>query len=547
MKKIRIFLLLAVITLLISSCEKNFDPKIYGALLSTNFPKTESDYEAYLMTCYLPFQGTWRYYLSLSSGEYGLYIVQGSFKIFDATSDYTAPAILKAGSLGGNYREMTQGNYNNCIFYPRVLGGDNTPDIGKIRDITRFTEIIGTIEDATILSDAKKKNFLGEARLLRGLMMCYLLHAYGPVPVILDPALVGNLEAEQNLVRPTLTEMTEWITADLEFAIANMATTAVVGRYTANYARFCLMRHYLNEGSYMPGYYDKSIELYNQLKNSGYSLFTAGGVNAYADQFKIANKFNKEVIMAVSTSSTATGGNTTGNFHPIDKYCVPSDASKYVDVANTIPTPFVNLGGGWGQAFNVSPLYYDTYESGDTRKNVILTSYVKSDAARTLITRADIGTGWSGFIINKYPVPADIVNGYRANDIPLARWADVLLMYAEAIARKTQAVPTGEALQGVNDVRSRAGLGPLSGAAIASYDGFMGALLEERGHEFLYEGFRKIDLIRFNKYRHNLTAIKGIAPTHQYIPLPDFIVQQAASYGKTLEQYYERPGYASDL
>ena len=173
-----------------------------------------------------------------------------------------------------------------------------------------------------------------------------------------------------------------------------------------------------------------------------------------------------------------------------------------------------------------------------------MTSYVKNDANRTLITRADIGTAWTGFIINKYPVEID--NPFQPTDIPLARWADVLLMYAEAVARKNQSVPTGEAMKAVNDVRARAGLSPLSGSAVESYQGFMDALLMERGHELMYEGCRKIDLIRFNKYRHNCRIYKGFEPTHQYIPLPNYAIQQAESYGKTLTQYYERPDYALD-
>jgi len=44
-----------------------------------------------------------------------------------------------------------------------------------------------------------------------------------------------------------------------------------------------------------------------------------------------------------------------------------------------------------GQCFNVAPAYYDAYEAGDTRRNVILTSYVVNDANRTVITRDDIG------------------------------------------------------------------------------------------------------------------------------------------------------------
>jgi starch-binding outer membrane protein, SusD/RagB family len=71
--------------------------------------------------------------------------------------------------------------------------------------------------------------------------------------------------------------------------------------------------------------------------------------------------------------------------------------------------------------------------------------------------------------------------------------------------------------------------------------------LMERGHELFYEGHRKIDLVRFNKYRRNCILYKGLTPTHQYMPLPNFAVQQAESYGKTLVQTFERPGFAQDI
>lgn len=541
MKNKIIYSIVLAVALLFSSCEKNFEPQIYGKLFTTNFPKSESDYEAYMMTCYVPFSVNWGYSLT-GSWQHNFFVSEGGImRLFDATSDYCAPWAVN--TWGGSWLKLTQANYADCVFYGRGSTGDPS-HFEKVRDITRFTEIIGGLEEATVLSDTKKKNFLGEARLLRGMMMYYLLHLYGPVPVILDPLMVGDTDAEQNMERPTLEQMTQWITADLEYAAANMASAAPKGRYTADYARFALMKHYLNEGSYMTGYYDKAIEMYTALKSSGYGLFTAGGANAYADQFKNANKFNKETIMAVSTGKTGDGSGKNGNFNPTSWYVVPNNVAKYADAANTIPTPFVNQGGGWGQCFNVAPAYYNTYEAGDNRKNVVLTSYIQNDGARTNITVSDIGVKWSGFIINKYPIETN--DAFQPSDIPLARWADVLLMYAEAVARKTNSVPTGDAMQAVSEVRARAGLAPLSGNAVASYAGFMDALLTERGHELLYEGTRKIDLIRFNKYRHNCTAIKGIAPTSQYIPLPDYAVKQTATYGKTLTQFFERPNYGQD-
>jgi hypothetical protein len=532
----------ASLAALMCSCEDNFDPQIYGKLFSNNFPKTEADYESYLMTCYIPFGNTWGYDFG-GSWQHTLNIPEGGLiRMLDSTSDICYPWTV--GNWGGGWLQLSQANYANCHLYNRASGGGSPSHFEKVRDVTRFTEIIGTLEKGEELSGEKKAQFIGEARLLRGLVMYYLLHIYGPVPVIVDPALVGNLEAEQNMARPSLAEMAKFIYDDFEYAGQNMANSAPRGRYTADYARFCLMRHCLNEGAHMAGYYDKAIEMYAALNTGKYSLYTAGGDEAYARQFMQANKFNVEVIMALSTSASGDGTNSKGDFNPLSFYVVPSNVARYADAANTIPTPFALQGGGWGQVFNVSPDFYDTYEEADLRRNVILTSYVRNDNDRTLITREDIGSQWSGFILNKYPI--EINNPFQPTDIPLARWADVLLMYAEASARKAQAVPSGEALQAVNEVRARAGLAPLEGAALASYESFLDALLAERGHELLYEGNRKIDLVRFNKYRRNCKLYKGLEPTHQYMPIPNYAVQQAETYGIQLSQEFAREGWEID-
>jgi hypothetical protein len=524
-----------VVTLCFCGCEENFDAKIYGSLFSSNFPKTESDYEAYLMGCYLSFTGGWSTHFYSVEG--------GIIKLFDVPSDYCNPTFVR--NWGRAYFYWSQDDFTNSALYSIGGGGSGgSPNYyEKIREITRMTEIVGTLENAENLSDVKKRNFTGEARLLRGMEMYYLLHIYGPVPVIVDPELVGNTEAEQNLVRPTLDEMAQWIYEDLDYAQQNMSNESPNGRYTADFARFFLMRHCLNEGSYKPGWYDKAIEMYQALKASskGYSLYMQGGSEAYVNQFRQSNKFNSEVVMAMSVSAEAEG-DVNKDFFPITFYVFPSDAAKYADVENTIPTPFTQ--GTWEQVYNVAPLFYETYEENDARRGAILTSYIRNNAERTLVTKNDLGVLWDGYILHKWQ--NEINNSFQAHDLPLARWADVLLMYAEAVARKTQAVPSGDAMQAVTDVRARAGLPPMSGAATASYEEFMEALLAERGHELLYEGHRKIDMIRFNKFRHNIRAIKNLTPTHQYLPIPDYAIRQAEQYGKSLTQTFERPEYGQD-
>ena len=116
-----------------------------------------------------------------------------------------------------------------------------------------------------------------------------------------------------------------------------------------------------------------------------------------------------------------------------------------------------------------------------------------------------------------------------------------MLLYAEADVRAHNAV-SASAIESVNKVRHRAGLADLAADKTASVDAFLDALLMERGHELYYEGCRKVDLIRFNKY-YTLLKEAGKEPSSQYFPIPDYAVNQAKESGKTLTQYFTRDNY----
>lgn len=97
----------------------------------------------------------------------------------------------------------------------------------------------------------------------------------------------------------------------------------------------------------------------------------------------------------------------------------------------------------------------------------------------------------TGIRVIKYPI--DYASGDNANnDYVYFRYADVLLMEAEAVLRGgSGATSSADAL--VNLVRKRAGLGNVSGVTLDQ-------LLDERGREFYWEGQRRTDLIRFGKF-----------------------------------------------
>ena len=547
MKKLFSVILVVVTVILTASCEKNFDPKIYGVLTDQNFPVSESDFEALMMACYVPYVNTWTYSLYASSGnQHPWYIPAGGvLKMFDTPSDLEAPWVNGVWDI--NYRKASEADFSMCVYYSRGALEDTRPNhYPKTREVTRFTSIIKAIQDAdaTSISETRRQEILAEARMCRGLHLYNLLHVYGPVPVLVDVDKINDPDALNNAVRPSLDDYAQWVYDDFDFAARYAPETQVDrGRFTRDLARVYLMRHCLNEGYHMEGWYKKALDLYSELNTGKYKLFTQGQ-NPYKEMFRECNDFNCEIIGAISCDPSSTGNNKEGGMNPFAMLAMPNNAAKKNDLGE--PTPFAVAGAGWGMTFNLAPKFYDTFDEGDLRRECIITSYYT--VGGEWWGPADIGKRpeWDGYVPYKYPAETATAPNF-GNDFPLARWADVLLMFAEAEVRNSKAAPSSEALEAVNAVRKRAGLGNLQSKYTGSADAFLDALLTERGHEFWFEGMRKIDLIRFNQFATRVAKVKNTLPTHQYMPIPNYAVDEAAELDLVLEQTFSREGWEEDL
>ena len=86
---------------------------------------------------------------------------------------------------------------------------------------------------------------------------------------------------------------------------------------------------------------------------------------------------------------------------------------------------------------------------------------------------------------------------YDGHSVNILRYADVLLSRAEALNEISG--PTPEAINLINQVKGRSHAKLL---VLADYNQttLRDAILQERGWEFFYEGKRRADLIRMNKY-----------------------------------------------
>ena len=493
MKKI-FYMISLVAVFLLSACKKDFDPVLNGVLSPSNFPKTEAEFELYTLQAYKPFGSKWGYNEQTGSGnsfqnmfyspEYGHLVM------FDLPTD----EFNLFSVFGGFWEGFSKADYS--FLRTQGLGSH----FEKVRFITRMTQVVADLEKSSV-SEAKKTLFLAEARMGRGLAMYYLLHMYGPVPFISDPAKI-NTSAEADLTRPTREVYVKVAEDDLRYASDNLPKIgSMYGRFTKGFALGSLMRLYLNEKNYA-----KAEPVGREIIALGmYSLVTD-----YAGLFREATEKNTEVIYAVSVDPAApTNGNGGGNFNAMPLYCLPTDFKSF------------KLNGGWGGSngyFCPTWQFYDSFDPTDKRRALMIPSYTAKDGV-TLRNRSNM----MGPVLRKYPDESTPGADVQGNDIPILRFADVLLMLAEAI-NHNQNGPTNEAIGFVNEVRLKhGGLGPLLAGATSSITAFDDAILKERGWDLYFEGVRKMDLIRMGKYASALQSV-GKIPGPELFPVPQYAI-----------------------
>jgi hypothetical protein len=490
MKNIKIISLLLII-IGFTACKKDFDPEFYGVLSPETFPTNSNEYELYTMEVYVPFEAKWGYPSSNPQGwEYEFFSPElGHIEMFDMSTDLMPEFDL----WGGHWQAISSGNFSAMLTMDAMRH-----HFEKVRFVTRFTKIIDDLQKATVLTDNFRKELIAEARMARGWTMYYLLHIYGPVPVIIDPSLIGT-DAEANTTRPDRSTFIKYITDDLRYAADNLPVSpANYGRFNKGIALVVLMRMYLNEKDYVNA--EKTAREIVALNK--YKL-----VADYKSLFREATEVNSETIWAVS----CVGGKETGqNFNALAYYCYPSDMDG-----------IKITGGGWGDqaggAFSANWKFYDSFDTSDVRRKLMIPSYISNADKKTVKD----STKLRGAVFCKYP-DEGATNSLQGNDIVIARYAEVMLTLAEAINENSG--PTTEAIGLVNQIRERAGISDLSAAETASREAFRDAIFIERSHELFFEGLRKFDLVRSGKWNNEHMKQYGKTVGPALWPIPDYAI-----------------------
>ena len=182
--------------------------------------------------------------------------------------------------------------------------------------------------------------------------------------------------------------------------------------------------------------------------------------------------------------------------------------------------------GAGGGGIVMLPNYFYAFDSVDTRRDISVTHYQVTSSTNIKSQRrlGELNTGKYRRDWRVPLLPGTVLNvGYNWSMI---RFADVLLMYAEAV-NEINSNPTPEAIAAFEEVRKRAYRGNtgLIGITPATKAAFFNAIVNERLLEFGHEGIRKYDLLRWNllttkiaEARTKIQQIRDRIAPYTYVP-----------------------------
>ena len=332
-------------------------------------------------------------------------------------------------------------------------------------NIYRCNKVLQNLDNVS--NDKKRKQYEGEALFIRSYHYFNLVRLFGPIfwvdkPISAQEAFTYDRMAVEKVYVNIEKDLLRII--DEELLPVSYEKDEDLGRVTLLSARTLLGKLYLTQKKYS--------EAQSQLKAvetafGGYDLSSI----EYADVFSINNEMNKEIIFAIRFKAGNVGlGNPFGNmFAPLNS-----------------GTSVIN---GNGSSYNYpTTSLVNSYKEGDKRKDATMGfSYFNTT------TNLEVNIRY----IKKYLSPVTTA-GDGENDVPVLRYADVMLMLAE-IENELNG-PNATALNYLNATVKRAGLAPFKLEDLPNKVAFRLAVEEERFKEFAFENQRFFDLIRTGRY-----------------------------------------------
>lgn len=477
MKYFAIGIFLSISLFILSACSKKFlERNPLDSVGTTNYYKTAKDALAAINAAYQPLQRPKLYNMRMWTTD----IMAGN-------------SVVGAGGGTDGIETVQEANFTTAADNAGVLDLFRGPAPGILACNIVLEKVPGIDMDEQL-----RNRILGEAHFLRGLYYFILVRFFGDVPLVLKPQVAGE---DLKPARTPKAAVYQQIQADLKQAITLLPPRESYGPEDIGRASKGAATGMLAKVDLTLGDYKDCIDLCQQVTTLGYKLN-----ENYADNFSATHKNTIESLFEVQYS----GATTYGFFDDLNQ---ASWTSTYTGPRNA---DFVGGSYGWNQP---TQEFVDAYEPGDLRKDVTVLYEGCPDFDGKKYKASYSSTGYN---LRKFLVPKSISPDYNTSpeDFIVLRYADVLLMEAESLNALAQ---MAAAVKPLNEVRARAGLGPISAAT--SQADLKKIILHERRMELAFEGQRWFDLIRVDKGQYGLDFLHAIGRVnaktkHLLLPIP---------------------------
>ncbi|RLJ76949.1 RagB/SusD family nutrient uptake outer membrane protein [Pedobacter alluvionis] len=447
----------------------------------------------------------------------------GWWRLAELSADQLAwPTKGPHGEDGGKWKRLhyhtwtvDEGGINNA--WSLMYGG-----VGFCNDA------IGNIEKRDIaqmgITQEEKNGYVAELKLLRAFHYLKLMDLFGNIPIATD------LVDPSNPVLPNTTARKDvfiFIEKEIKDNINNVPKLAKsqLGRMSQASGYAMLVELYLNAEVWTGTQrWDDCIMAADKLINN-----EAGGQNGnmaldpnITDQFKNTNDQSKEVIFSIAYDFTRAKfePSWTGEFYHFAQRDIYGGGRNGNDGIVLIPGVYEKFEAddlrktSW-LLFGPQKKFSDGSDVQGTveyaGKPLVFVDNIQRNSKNSTVSNMSEGEENSGVRFNKYKLGNSIpgiVNGVRVEPDPnynntdwnVYRLTWIYFAKAEAIMRKNGGVANADALKLINDCKSRAYTSAVwANKAYTATTLTLDELLEERGREFIFEGFRRDDLIRFGK------------------------------------------------
>lgn len=496
-----IYFILALIILVISSCESVLEENPKNFIAPSQYFNSEAEVEAAIY-------GVYNFLHYAHIGEYEWFLLGDLGTDVAITRNITR--------LSYQYADMETSPIEYSNMWRQLYQGIGAANM-----------VIERTSDSNNFSSEFKKRIVAEAKFLRGYFYFHLNLVWGNVPVWLDELDLDEVELLPNL---SADEVRQQVILDLEDAANDLPTSVTQnGRVTSWIAKGLLSRVYLFDKQWEKA---KNVSK-DVINNSGYTLLPS-----FSDIFGWQNKFNSELIHVVPKIADIKGSmiHSFSSPRPFDdnnNFTIPEgeamirpDGQLSTDKKSRNPGSIFQ---GWGM-YGCTKETYDSFEPNDKRKEMWWHEIKFTDGSSYTMTGGGSAglPGKSGYYNLKW-IAWDESPNNGGRDVHLQRLAELYLIWGEAENELNG--PTTEAYAAINTIRRRA-FGDLTHDLMGlSKVEFKQAVIEENRFELGGEGLRRWYLWHwgFDVYKKAAEMVtdsnpllgQNLQPHHIYFKIPE--------------------------